>query len=195
MVADVEEICPNVVMVKVPLVAPCGMFIVAGTVATATLLLDRDTSAPPVGAGPLSVTVPLDVVPPGTPVGESTNDAAGNGHQAGGAVGQGDHRAASWGESRQQDGSCRRRAALEGRRVECHREDLSYIAASGDKLAVRCAPSRGTIEPNLPRTEIRRAATAIATGCNVVESTRMGIGEDSTNGRLASGGEDCRHDG
>jgi hypothetical protein len=50
------------------------MFIVAGTVAAATLLLDRDTSAPPTGAGPVSVTVPVDGVPPGTLVGESTND-------------------------------------------------------------------------------------------------------------------------
>jgi hypothetical protein len=52
------------------------MFMVAGTVATATLLLDRDTSAPPAGAGPLSVTVPVDVVPPATLVGESSNDEA-----------------------------------------------------------------------------------------------------------------------
>jgi hypothetical protein len=50
------------------------MFIVAGTVAPATLLLDRDTSAPPAGAGPLSVTVPVEVVPPETLVGERTND-------------------------------------------------------------------------------------------------------------------------
>ena len=68
------EDCARVVTLKVPLDAPSGMFIVEGTVAIATLLLDRATSAPPAGAGPLSVTVPVDVVPPETLVGESTKD-------------------------------------------------------------------------------------------------------------------------
>jgi len=70
----VEKVCASVVMVKVPLVDPCGMFSVAGTVATVRSLLDRETLAPPAGAGPLSVTVPVDVAPPETLVGESTND-------------------------------------------------------------------------------------------------------------------------
>ena len=39
-----------------------------GTVATA-LLLPSVTSAPPAGAGPLSVTVPVDTLPPRTDVG------------------------------------------------------------------------------------------------------------------------------
>ena len=41
----------------------------AGTCAAAELLLDRVTTAPPVGAGWVSVTVPVDEVPPTTEVG------------------------------------------------------------------------------------------------------------------------------
>ena len=40
-----------------------------GTVAAAVLLLPSVTSAPPAGAGPLSVTVPVDALPPRTAVG------------------------------------------------------------------------------------------------------------------------------
>ena len=40
-----------------------------GTVAAAVLLLDSVTTAPPAGAGPLSVTVPVELVPPRTEVG------------------------------------------------------------------------------------------------------------------------------
>jgi len=40
-----------------------------GTFATAVLLLDNATTAPPVGAGPLSVTVPIAELPPTTAVG------------------------------------------------------------------------------------------------------------------------------
>lgn len=35
-----------------------------GTVAAAVLLLERETNAPPVGAAPFRVTVPLEDVPP-----------------------------------------------------------------------------------------------------------------------------------
>ena len=50
---------------KVALVAPAGTVTLAETVA-ATLLLERETTAPPLGAGPLSVTVPVEGVPPVT---------------------------------------------------------------------------------------------------------------------------------
>ena len=51
---------------KVAVVAPAGTVTLAETVA-ATLLLERETTAPPLGAGPFSVTVPVgEEVPPVT---------------------------------------------------------------------------------------------------------------------------------
>jgi len=58
-----------VVTVNVAVVAPAATVTVAGTVAAAVLLLLRVTTAPPVGAGPFSVTVPVDELPPVTDVG------------------------------------------------------------------------------------------------------------------------------
>src|SRR5579883_680797 len=52
-----------VVTVKVALVAPAAIATVAGTDA-ALLSLDRFTTVPPLGAAPLSVTVPCVVFPP-----------------------------------------------------------------------------------------------------------------------------------
>ena len=39
------------------------------------LLLDKATTAPPAGAGALSVTVPVDELPPSTEVGLTVTDA------------------------------------------------------------------------------------------------------------------------
>ena len=50
---------------------PAATVTLAGTVATAVLLLDSVTTEPPDGAGPLSVTVPCDDVPPVTVAGDS----------------------------------------------------------------------------------------------------------------------------
>ena len=50
--------------VKVAVVPPPGTVTLAGTVAAPVLLLDSDTTAPPLGAELLSVTVPLDELPP-----------------------------------------------------------------------------------------------------------------------------------
>lgn len=58
-----------VVTVKVVDLAPTATVTVGGTVAIAVLLLVRATTMPPVGAGPLSVTVPVDGLPPTTLVG------------------------------------------------------------------------------------------------------------------------------
>jgi hypothetical protein len=57
-----------VVVVKVALVAPAATVTLAGT-CTAALLLDRLTTAPPLGAAPLKVTVPVEELPPVTAVG------------------------------------------------------------------------------------------------------------------------------
>lgn len=55
-----------VVIVKVVVVALAGTVTVAGTCAAAALLLESVTTAPPAGAGPLSVTVPVDEMLPTT---------------------------------------------------------------------------------------------------------------------------------
>src|SRR2546425_12444589 len=63
MVAEVDAVTALVVTVNVTLVAPTGTVTLAGTVA-AELLLDSVTCAPPAGAGPFSVTVPVELPPP-----------------------------------------------------------------------------------------------------------------------------------
>lgn len=65
---------------KVALVAPPPTVTLAGTVATAVLLLPSDTTMPLAGAALVSVTVPCDEVPPVTLVGlRPTVDSAGLG--------------------------------------------------------------------------------------------------------------------
>ena len=58
----------EVVTVKVLLVEPAGTVTLAGTDAAAELS-DSDTTAPPLGAAALSLTVPVDDAPPTTEVG------------------------------------------------------------------------------------------------------------------------------
>ena len=55
---EVETPTALVAAVKVAVVAPGGTVTDAGTVATAALLLESDTTAPPEGAAPVKVTVP-----------------------------------------------------------------------------------------------------------------------------------------
>ncbi len=57
---------PVVVMEKVALVAPAGTVTLAGAVATAVLLLESVTTAPPLGAAPFKLTVPCEEFPPTT---------------------------------------------------------------------------------------------------------------------------------
>jgi hypothetical protein len=82
MVTEVTLATALVVTVNVAVVAPAATVTLAGTCAAVVLLLDNDTVAPPVGAAPLSVTVPVDEAPPVTLVGfrdteESDTVAAG----------------------------------------------------------------------------------------------------------------------
>jgi hypothetical protein len=57
-VTSVEVVTADVVTVKVPLVLPAPTVTLAGTAATAVLLLESDTTVPPDGAALVSVTVP-----------------------------------------------------------------------------------------------------------------------------------------
>src|ERR1700694_1771940 len=71
--ALVEMRTMEVLTLKVTLVAPAGTITLEGTLA-ASLWLESVTCAPPAGAGPLSVTVPVEDVPPITLVGFSESD-------------------------------------------------------------------------------------------------------------------------
>ena len=74
-VAEVVITTIDVLTVKVALALPAGMVTMDGTLA-APLLLESMTCAPPAGAGPLSVTVPVeDCRPPTTLVGFSVSEA------------------------------------------------------------------------------------------------------------------------
>src|SRR3990172_3338113 len=64
MFTDLELDTRVVSIGKVATPVPAGTATVAGTAATDGLLLDRETTAPPTGAGPLNITDPLVVSPP-----------------------------------------------------------------------------------------------------------------------------------
>jgi len=64
-----------VVTLNVTLVAPAATVTLAGTVAAVGLVFDRVTTAPPAGAGPFKVTVPVEGVPPFTLVGFMVTEA------------------------------------------------------------------------------------------------------------------------
>jgi hypothetical protein len=74
MVTEVDAATALVLTVNVALVAPAATVTLEGTLAAVVLLLERVTCAPPVGAGPLSVTVPVEEFPPVTLVGFSESE-------------------------------------------------------------------------------------------------------------------------
>ena|SRR6184192_848561 len=85
MVTAVDAATALVLIVNVALVAPAATVTLEGTVAAAVLLLESATCAPPAGAAPLNVTVPVeDCVPPITLVGLSVSEESVG---AGGAAG------------------------------------------------------------------------------------------------------------
>jgi hypothetical protein len=73
-VTAVFELTTLVVIGKVAVVALAATVTLAGTCAAEMLLLDKVTTAPPAGAGPVNVTVPVEVAPPGRDVGLSATE-------------------------------------------------------------------------------------------------------------------------
>ena len=70
-VTTVSALTAEVVTVNVALVAPAAMVTLAGTEAAAETELESETTAPPAGAAPFRVTVPVELTPPITEVGLS----------------------------------------------------------------------------------------------------------------------------
>ena len=91
MVTAVDVATALVLTVNVALVAPAATVTLEGTLAAAVLLLESVTCAPPAGADPLSVTVPVEEFPPATLVGFSeSEESVGGGGGAGMTVSEAD---------------------------------------------------------------------------------------------------------
>lgn len=68
-VTELEAATPLVVIVNVELVLPAGIVTLAGRWAAVVLLLCSVTVAPPAGAAPFKVSVPVTLLPPTTELG------------------------------------------------------------------------------------------------------------------------------
>src|SRR5436190_22583250 len=79
MVTKVEEPTAFVLTVKVAVEAPLGTVTLDGTVAAPVLLLDRETTAPPLGADALNSNVPVEELPPVTLDGLTPSETRGGG--------------------------------------------------------------------------------------------------------------------
>ena len=92
MLTVVDASTTLVLTVNVALVAPAGTVTLDVVLATLVLLLESVTTAPPEGAAPVSVTVPVeDCVPPTTLVGFSVSEeSVGAGGGAGVTVSEAD---------------------------------------------------------------------------------------------------------
>ena len=88
-IAVVAALTDAVVTAKVPVAWPAATATLAGTMAEA-LPLDKVTIAPPVGAAPVSVTVPVADCPPVTEAGLTASEASAS--EAPPAGGNGDSR-------------------------------------------------------------------------------------------------------
>src|SRR6267143_4708450 len=74
MLTVVDASTALVLTVNAALVAPAAIVTLDGVLATFVLLLESVTTAPPEGAAPLSVTVPVEELPPLTFVGFSASE-------------------------------------------------------------------------------------------------------------------------
>ena len=92
MLTVVDASTTLVLTVNVALVAPAATVTLEGVLATLVLLLESVTTAPPAGAAPVSITVPVeDCVPPTTLVGFSVSEeSVGVGGGAGVTVSEAD---------------------------------------------------------------------------------------------------------
>lgn len=98
-VTEVDAVTLLVVTVKVALVAPEGTVTLPGTVA-ALELSESDTTAPPLGAAALRVTLPVDELPPVTLVGVTvTDDRAGVGADGFTVIDENSNPVSIWAES------------------------------------------------------------------------------------------------
>ena len=84
MLTVVDAVTALVPTVNVALLAPAAIITLEGTLAADVLLLESTTCAPPAGAGPLSVALPVEAFPPVTLVGLNVSEASVG---AGGAAG------------------------------------------------------------------------------------------------------------
>src|SRR4051812_44781620 len=75
MVSVVDAATALVLTVNVALVFPAGMVTLPGTEAIAGASLESATTAPPLGAGPLNVNVPVEGIAPVTLAGSSASEA------------------------------------------------------------------------------------------------------------------------